>query len=133
MLGALRQWILVTVAVVVVLTAGLFGCAKLLGDTDESTKASPEMVAFIDEAMPKLARITRLWRSGDLVSMNKAADLYLELSRDVPALAGMVAEDFAAYAKDVGYYLGGDGSVNLKQLDDSRRNAEESIAGSKLP
>lgn len=94
--------------------------------------AGTDILRYMDKAMVKLATITRLW-SGDIVSMNKAADLYLALSSNVPPLDGIAANDFAAYAADVGYYLGGDGSVNRKQLDASRHNAEVAIAAAKLP
>jgi len=104
-------------------------------DETDDYAVSADTLRFMERTMVKLAKITRLWNSGSIASMNKAADMWLALDPNVPittTMDGVVAEDFAAYADDVGYYMQGDGSVNMKQLDASRHNAEAAIAGAKL-
>jgi len=125
MLG-LKKRGLITVAVVVVLTVYVFGCAKILNTTDDSTKASADTVAFIDEAMPKLVTILRKWQNGEQMG---AVKLWKSMGR-VPSATvedSVLSDDYLEYANNVRYYMLGDGSATMRDVEDSRQNVEYTL------
>jgi hypothetical protein len=120
MVGALLLIALTTAAL-------MKGCAGSGGSGSAGgTKASADTVAFIDDAMPKLAKLldrwnngnqagaVKLWKSIGTVSLTTAADKVL-------------TDAYLTYANNVRYYMIGDGSVNLKELEASRTKAEETL------
>ena len=92
-----------------------------------SDKLSPEAKAYLDSAMPALAQVTSEYESGNVAQ----ASADWQAIGDFPnnnSTDDYVSKDYLTYANNVRYFMVGDGSVNLKQLEDSRTKAEQTIS-----
>jgi hypothetical protein len=122
---------LTAVIVLVLLSAGVWwGCGRLLNSSGSSSssdeKMSPATIAYMDEAMPKLDIVLRKFDNGNLAS---AAKLWKSIG-NVPTanyLDEAVAKDYLTYANNVRYYMIGDGSATLKDVEDSRTKAKTTL------
>lgn len=113
--------LLVAVSTVAVLS----GCAGSSGDS--GTALSAETVAYVDDAMPKLDRVLQKFDSGNVAA---AAKLWKSIG-DIPtntAADEVLSGDYLTYANNVRYYMIGDGSVTLKELESSREKAKTTLA-----
>ena len=94
--------------------------------TIDDNHLSRATLVYFAASMPKLAKITRDWQTGKFsaaIKMWKALPPIPETTT-ADQVAG---KDYLTYANDVRYYIVGDGSVNLKQLEDARATAEATI------
>lgn len=95
--------------------------------SDNGAKMSAEATRYMDKEMPKLAKITRLWTTSHVV---EAAKLWKSIKGPTgyaPADEA-ASRDFLTYANNVRYYMIGDGSATLKDVEDSREKAQATIA-----
>ena len=95
--------------------------------SDNGAKMSPQLVAYMDKAMPKLAKITRLWTTGQVVV---AAKLWKSIEGPIAYAAAdeVASRDYLKYANNVRYYMIGDGSATLKDVESSREKAQATIS-----
>lgn len=113
------------------------GCAALLDSGSDDTGSndtgqndmslSPQAKAYLDSAMPALSNVLSEYQSGDA---QRAADDWGAIG-DMPqntTADGVVGEHYLTYANNVRYYMMQDGSCTLKELEDSRQDAELTIA-----
>ena len=78
-------------------------------------------------AMPKLEEMLSAFQDGNV---NKATKLWKSIP-DIPVNTtadDLVANDYLEYANNVRYYMIGDGSATLKDVESSKAKAEETIA-----
>lgn len=132
----MRGPIWATAAVVMLLAAGCGTTAMTTNSaapsakataSDNGAKMSAETTRYMDKTMPKLAKITRLWTTGHVV---EAAKLWKSID-SVPgyeAADQAASRDFLPYANNVRYYMIGDGSATLKDVESSREKAQATIA-----
>ena len=114
-------------AVAVILILSVIIAAIGHGGSSSTDTLSPEAKAYLDRAMPALAQVTSEYQAGNVAQA--AADW--KAIGDFPdnnSTDDYVSKDYLTYANNVRYYMVGDGSVNLKQLEDSRTKAEQTIA-----
>lgn len=122
----------VLIVIVVVVALGWIGCGKACGglnspEAESETHLSPAANAYLDKTMPKLAAITEAYQAGDIET---AVRMWKSIG-SMPQKTTMdyvVGKDFLEYANNVRYYMLDDGSCTLKQLEDSRADAESTIA-----
>jgi len=91
---------------------------------------SPEAAHYLKRSMWALNKATVAYQNGDTA---RARHLYKSIGR-FPIMSdtdSSVSVPFLAYANNVRYYMVGDGSCTLKQLEVSRAKAEAAIASYK--
>lgn len=120
----------VTAAVVlVVLAVGVFGCSKILSSSGSSSDGlSAKTSAYADDAMRNTDKALRKFNAGDTVG---AAAAYLAIPKTMPvdtAADQVLSGDLLAYINNARYYMIGDGSATLKDVEDSRQNAVDTLA-----
>jgi len=95
--------------------------------SDGGAKMSPQLTAYMNKAMPKLAKITHLWTVGQAVV---AAKLWKSIKGPIGYTAAdqVASKDYLTYANNVRYYMIGDGSATLKDVESSREKAQATIA-----
>lgn len=94
---------------------------------DSGLKMSAETAGYMNKAMPKLNKITQEWTRGNQMV---AAKLWKSIG-NVPgstAADQVASKDFLTYANNVRYYMIGDGSATLKDVEDSREKAKATLA-----
>jgi hypothetical protein len=129
-MGTRTQLGLAAAALVLVAVCAVILIAKPFSASSSAQvpeKLSIEAKVYLQEAMPKLQRITEEYNAGDTP---KAVRDWKSLG-SIPmtnAADQAVSADYLAYANNVRYYMVGDGSVTLKQLEASREKARQTIA-----
>ena len=111
---------------VIIVLAVIIGVATSGSDSSDQ-KLSAAAKTYLDRAMPALAQVTSEYESGNVAQA--AADW--KAIGDFPVnntTDDYVSKDYLTYANNVRYFMVGDGSVNLKQLEDSKTKAEQTIA-----
>ena len=94
---------------------------------DSGMKMSAETAGYMNKAMPKLNKITQEWTRGNQMA---AAKLWKSIG-NVPgstAADQVASKDYLTYANNVRYYMIGDGSATLKDVEDSRAKAKATLA-----
>ena len=119
-----RGYVAALILIVVVVALGGIGCGT---EVKSEMHLSPTTKAYLNKTMPKLATIAEVYQAGN---MKRAVRLWKSIG-SMPQETTMdyvVGKDFLKYANNVRYYMLGDGSCTLKQLEDSRADAEGTIA-----
>lgn len=129
------KYLLIGVVVVLFsIVAGLLISDALQNSTSGSTAPaaeapddsvlSPETAAYLAKAMPTLEKVMRLWSDGDNL---KAVDAWGSIG-DIPTTTTadeIMADAYLEYANNVRYYMVGDGSATLKDVEQAKSKAEE--------
>jgi len=120
-------------AVVFLAVVSIMGCGSSgSGTTGDDSKLSAETIAYLDTAMPALEQVMADWDAGE---STKAAKEWKAIG-DIPVNTtadSVMADDYLKYANNVRYYMVGDGSATLKDVEDSKTNAENTLLGFQTP
>ena len=123
---------IVVIVAATLLAVGIMACGSSSGGgTGDDSKLSSETRAYLDSAMPALEQVMAEWQAG---KATKAAKEWKAIG-DIPETTTMdyvIGKDYLKYANDVRYYMVGDGSATLKDVEDAKANAEASMAGQNL-
>lgn len=131
--GNLNRWAIIGSAVVVLAVIGVMGCGSSgSGTSGDDSKLSAETSAYLDEAMPAMEKAMSQWDAGNTTAAVKTwksmGDIPVNTSADQ-----VMADDYLKYANNVRYYFIGDGSATLKDVEDSKTDAENTLAGLQSP
>jgi hypothetical protein len=122
------KWVVIVGAATVLMVGGVAGCGSSgTGTSGDDSKLSAETRAYLDSAMPALEKAMSQWDAGNAAA---AAKTWKSIG-DIPANTSadqVMADDYLKYANNVRYYMVGDGSATLKDVEDSKANAESTLS-----
>ena len=129
----INRWAIVGGAVIVLALLSVMGCgSSSSGTSGDDMKLSAETSAYLDTAMPAMEKAMSQWSAGNTAAAAKTwksiGDIPVNTSADQ-----VMADDYLKYANNVRYHMVGDGSATLKDVEDSKTNAEDTLAGFQAP
>lgn len=119
----------VVIILVIVMAASGSKGSGAAGDSSSSSSdtLSTEAAAYLSSAMPMLERTLSEFQAGNVdqaaADWKSIGNMPINNSTD-----DFVSGDYLTYANNVRYYMVGDGSVNLMELEDSKTKAEETVS-----
>jgi hypothetical protein len=120
-----RLWI--AIGVLVVLALAGCGAGQAGTSTTDDSALSPTMVKWTKMSMAGADKVSALWNGGNYTA---AVKKWKAIS-DAPVLTtadSVLADDVLAYLNNLRYFMVGDGSVDLKELESSREKAAQTLA-----
>ena len=122
------KWVVLVGAASILMVVGVAGCGSSGTSTSgDDSKLSAETSAYLDMAMPALEKAMAQWDAGNATAAAKTwkaiGDIPVNTSADQ-----VMADDYLKYANNVRYYMVGDGSATLKDVEDSKANAESTLS-----
>ena len=131
----MRYVLIASLVVVFSILAGLLISNALQKDgsdgaaakTQDDSALSAGTLAYLKRAMPQLEKVMRQWNAGQA---QKAVATWGAIG-DIPASTTAdkaMAADYLEYANNVRYYMVGDGSATLKDVEDAKEKAERTLA-----
>jgi len=134
----LSKWAICGVAVIVLALVGV-ACGSTgstsstgSGVSQNDAQLSAGTTAYLATAMPAMQKIMADWRSEKYTAAGK---LWKSIG-DIPEATSadqVMGDAYLKYANNVRYYMVGDGSANLKDVEDSKTKAQDTLAGFQSP
>jgi hypothetical protein len=128
--GVVIGGIIIILVIVVAASGGGSSGTDSTAASSSSDTLSPETATYLDSAMPMLAQTLAEFQAGNV----EQAATYWKSIGTMPInneTDDYVSGDYLTYANNVRYYMIGDGSCDLRTLEDSKTTAEMTIAAAR--